>query len=73
MSRMQRMTIYTLSHLMNAWHIHRHAEDISIAAQDITGAAEALALALKLAEADRPSKVLRIERTGDNEVIAVFE
>jgi hypothetical protein len=73
MNRMQRMTTYTLSHLMNAWHIHRHGEDISIAAQDLLNAEEALRLALKLAEADRPSKVLRIERTGDNEVIAVFE
>jgi hypothetical protein len=70
---MQRMTIYTLSHLMNAWHIHRHGEDISIAAQDISDAEQARALALRLAEADRPSRVLRIERSGDNEVIAIFE
>jgi hypothetical protein len=70
---MQRMTIYTLSHLMNAWHIHRHAEDISIAAQDLLDGEEARKLALRLAEADRPAKVMRIERTGENEVIAVFE
>jgi hypothetical protein len=70
---MQRITVYTLSHLMNAWHIHRHAEDITIAGQDILEEEQAHRMALELAELDRPSKVLRIERSGDNEIIATFE
>jgi hypothetical protein len=61
---------------MSAWHIHRYDGDgdgISIAAQDIASEEEALRMALKLAREDAPAKVMRIDRTGENEIIAVFE